>query len=152
MKKILSALSIIALLITGFSLNSFGQCEDKKIAKACKPLMKPYKYDAYAVNELKFDKKPKKTEVQFTVYEGTNYRLVFCPSGFKEDVKLNVFDKSRSVKSRKPIYEGGSRSLDSKTWVFEPSKTGTYYIEYDVPIARDSIPKTGCVVLLIGFK
>lgn len=127
------------------------KCNDKEIAKACKPNMKPFKMDAWAPTELSFDKKQKKVEVQFSVFEGTNYKLVFCTSGFAEKVKLNIYDKSKAVKSRKKVYDGES-GIDSDFWAFEPTKTGTYYIEYDVPAAIDSVPHKGCVVMLIGFK
>lgn len=149
MKQVFSA--ILILLSVFITNNGNGKCEDKKLAKACKPNMKPYKYDAYAVNEIKFGPKERKVDIQFTVYEGQDYKLLFCTSGFQEEIKLNIYDKSRAVKSRKKLYDS-SESIDNKFWSFEPKKTGTYYIEYDVPPANDLKPRTECVVILIGFK
>lgn len=157
-------LLVSAFIISGITIAQKGpnkakapvakfKCNDKDIAKACKPNMKPYKMDAYAPTELVFDKKKaRKVEVQFTVFEGSEYKLVFCSSGFPEPVKLNIYDKSKAVKSRKKIYDGEAEGIDSDFWSFEPKKTGTYYIEYDVPASRDSIEKRACVVMLIGFK
>jgi hypothetical protein len=128
------------------------KCNDKEIAKKCKPNMKPYKMDAYAPTELTFGKKPTKVEVQFTVFEGSDYKLVFCSSGFPEKVNLNIYDKSRAVKSRKKVYDGEAQGIDSDFWTFQPEKTGTYYIEYECAAASDSVMKKACVVMLIGYK
>lgn len=152
MKNILNRLSALVLISLLFSLSASAQCEDKKIAKACKPNIKPYKYDAYAVTDIKFDAKPKTVEVQFTVYEGQEYKLVFCSSGFPEGMKLSIYDKSKAVKSRKKIFEGEQGKINGSTWSYEPNKTGTYYIEYEVPAANDGKTRKECVVLLIGFK
>jgi hypothetical protein len=143
MKTILT----ILLSLVCFS-GAFAQCEAKQIAKSCKPNMKPYKYDAYGVTELNFGDKEKKVEITFSVYEGQNYKLVFCSSGFAEEVKLNIYDKSKAVKSRQPVFNN-SEGIDNNFWSFEP---GTYYIEYDVPKSATGTPHKGCVVFLIGFK
>ena len=43
--------------------HTIAQCKAKKIAKDCKPnIIKPYKYDGYAISEFTFDDKPKKIE------------------------------------------------------------------------------------------
>ena len=34
----------------------------------------------------------------------------------------------------------------------EPPKTGTYYVEYDVPVSIDRKKKTGCIIMLIGYE
>lgn len=144
-------LLLIILFCISYNNVVIGQCDSKKIAKACKPNMKPFKYDAYAENILKFDSKAKKVEVQFTAYEGQDYKLVFCSSGFEEEVKLNIYDKSKAVKSRSKVYDN-DQGIDNNFWAFTPTKTGTYYIEYDVPPSKSGTPHEGCVVLLIGFK
>lgn len=160
MKKLFYLILAVAASVAGVALAQKNdtkkpekfKCHDKEIAKACKANMKPYKMDAWAPTELTFDKKPRKVEVQFTVFEGSDYKLVFCSSGFPEKVKLNIYDKSKAVKSRKKVYDGEAEGIDSDFWMFQPTKTGTYYIEYDCPPARDSIPKKACVVMLIGYK
>lgn len=160
MKRIIYSLLFLAVMVAGASIAQKKnekkpekfKCNDKDIAKACKPNMKPYKMDAWAPTELTFDKKPRKVEVQFTVFEGSDYKLVFCSSGFPEKVKLNIYDKSKAVKSRKKIYDGEAEGIDSDFWMFQPEKTGTYYIEYDCPPSHDSIQRKACVVMLIGYK
>ncbi|HSH65207.1 MAG TPA: hypothetical protein VLB84_05270 [Bacteroidia bacterium] len=120
--------------------------------KACKPnVQKPYKYDSYVISELKFDKKPKIVEVVFTAFQGQKYKLIFCTNGFEEPVKLNIYNKNKNAKSgRKKLYDN-SEGIDNNFWTFEPPKSGNYYIDYDVPPSLDGSPKSGCVILLIGY-
>ncbi len=142
---------VSALLCTNH--NIFGQCKAKSIMKSCKPnVPKPYKYDAYVVTEFIFDDKEKKKEVVFTAFRGMKYRLIFCSSGFQEEVTMNIYDKSNRVKKgRNKIYDN-SQGVDNNFWSFQPPKPGTYFIEYEVP--KSTTPgkeKKGCVVLLIGY-
>ena len=131
---------------------SVAQCKAKKIAKDCKPnIKKPYKYDGYAISEFTFEDKPKKIEVQFVAFQGQKYQVVFCSSGFEEKVTMNIYDKSNRVKSgRKKIYDN-SEGIDNNFWKFEPTKSGNYFIEYELPASTTGKPVKGCVVMLIGF-
>lgn len=129
-----------------------AQCKSKDIVKKCKANLKPFKYDGYAVDEITFDQNPKIVEVEFTAYAGQDYKLVFCSSGFTEEVKVNIYDKNRKKKdNRKQVYNS-DQGIDNLFWSFEPPKTGTYFIEYEIPKSADGKTKTGCIVLLIGYK
>lgn len=146
---------IISILFIGmliFSTQSMAQCNAKAIMKACKGnVQKPYKYDSYVISELKFDKKPKIVEVVFTAFEGQKYKLIFCTNNFEEPVKLNIYNKSKAIKQgRKKLYDN-EQGIDNNFWTFEPPKSGNYYIDYEVPASSDGKPKTGCVILLIGY-
>ncbi len=139
---------VSALLCTNH--NSFWQCKAKQIMKSCKPnVPKPYKYDAYVITEFTFDNKVKKQEVLFTAFRGMKYRLIFCSSGFEEQVKMNIYDKSSRVKKGRTKVYDNAQGVDNNFWSFQPAKAGNYYIEYDVPKSIDGKVKTGCVVLLI---
>jgi len=133
--------------------NGFAQdCKAKQISKSCKAnIEKPYKYDSYAISEFVFDSKPKKVEVQFTAFQGQKYKIVFCSSGFDEELSLNIWDKSNRVKKgRKKIYDN-SMGIDNNFWSFVPPKSGNYFIEYDVASTKDGSTKKGCVIMLIGY-
>ena len=89
-------------------------------------------------------------EVEFSGFIGQLYRLCFCTSNFPEDVKVNIYDKNIHNKSRKLVFS--SENGIEKHWMFEPQKPGTYYIDYEVPKSSTGQKKTGCMVLLIGYK
>lgn len=145
--------SILIFSMLIFSMQSaIAQCNAKSIMKACKPnVQKPYKYDSYVISELKFDKKPKIVEVVFTAFEGQKYKLIFCTNGFEEPVKLNIYNKNKTTKTgRKKLYDN-EQGIDNNFWTFEPPKSGNYFIDYEVPVSLDGKPKSGCVILLIGY-
>ncbi len=150
---ILKNISILFFSMLIFSTHqTTAQCSAKAIMKACKPnVVAPYKYDSYVISELKFDKKPKLVEVTFTAFEGQKYKLVFCSSGFEEEVKLDIYNKSKATKNgRKKLYDN-SQGIDNNFWTFEPPKSGNYFIDYTIPPSKDGTVKTGCVVLLVSY-
>lgn len=142
------------MLIAGLSVSfssSKGSCKAKQIAKSCKANILPFKYDSYAVNEITFTDKPQNIEVEFSAFSGQKYKLVFCTSGFKEMVKLNIYDRNAKSKKRKKVYDNDS-GIDNLFWSFEPPKSGTYYIDYEIPPAVDGKQSTGCIVMMIGYQ
>lgn len=129
----------------------FAQCNAKKIMNEFKPnIPKPYQYDSYAISELEFNDKEKNIEVVFTAFVGQKYNLIFCSSGFEEEVEINIYDKTNRIqKGRKKLYDN-SQGIDNNFWWFEPSKSGNYYIQYTVPKSINGKVKKGCVVILIS--
>lgn len=150
----LRSIHILMVVSAFLSTNHFvfGQCKAKELVKKSKSnLNKPYHYDSYALNELQFDDKEKKIEVVFTAFQGQKYRILFLTSGFEEDLKVDIYDKSSRVKKgRKKVYDSGM-GIDNNFWSFQPPKSGNYYIEYSVPKSLDGKIKKACVVMLIGF-
>lgn len=129
-----------------------AQCKAKELVKKCKPDLKPYNYDGYTENQFTFSDKPQVVDVEFTAFAGQHYRLVFCSSGFQEEVKVNIYDKNKRNPNRQKVYDN-KQGIDNLFWMFEPPKTGTYFIEYEIPaVPASSKGKIGCLVLLIGFK
>ncbi|HEV7230357.1 MAG TPA: hypothetical protein VGO45_03450 [Bacteroidia bacterium] len=151
MKKNLFALLVMAASVFS-SASVHAQCNAKELAKKCKNNLKPFSYDGYADNPFTFTDKEQNIEVEFTAYAGQQYKLVFCTSGFKEDVKVNIYDRTKKNPSRQKVYDS-SAGIDNLFWSFEPKKTGTYYIEYTIPpAAAGDVNKSSCMVLLIGYK
>ena len=143
-----------AFLICLFFLSlgtSFSQCKVRNIVNGCKPNLKPYSYDSYAISDLEFTNQPQKIEVQFTAFASQKYKLIFCTSGFVENLNVNIYDKSNRSKNRTKLFDSSS-GIDNLFWSFEPQKTGDYYIEYELPPSSDSKPKKGCVVLIVGTR
>jgi hypothetical protein len=139
------------LSITFFFISTslWAQCKVKVLNKQCKPKLDPFMYAGSAVNDIVFDAKSKILDLEFTAYSDQDYRLIFCPSeSLTEEIKIQVFNKRKNVKSREMIFE--TTSKQSQTNGFEPPKSGNYYIEYSIPASENKI--SGCMVLLIGSK
>jgi len=127
------------------------KCNPKKISKEVrKNIAPPYLYSSSEISELTFGQKEKKVIVQFTALKDIKYKLLFCSSNFEEQVRINIYDKSKAIKDRKKVYDN-SQGVDNNYWVFEPPKHGKYYIEYDVPKSIDGTVKQGCVILVVGY-
>ena len=149
-KNLFTFLSIITMII-GSIHYGYSQCRPKVIAKNCKSNMEQFVYDAFVTNEIVFDSKDKKIELEFTAFAGEKYKLVFCTSGFTDSLKLNIYDKSSKVKKRNKVYDN-QNGIENLFWSFIPPKTGTFYIEYDVPATLDGATRKGCMVMLIGYE
>lgn len=146
--------SLYTLLIATISLvtiNANAQCKSKELTKGCKKNLEAFKYSGAAVTDIVVDNKAKKYDVEFTAYQGQKYRLIFCSSGNVEGLQLNIFDKPKTLKSRKKVYDN-SQGIEGDFWVFEPTKPGNYYVEYEVPAANTKTSKQACVVLIVGYQ
>ncbi|MEO6902884.1 MAG: hypothetical protein ABI315_06990 [Bacteroidia bacterium] len=148
-KNIHILLFIISFIFYNDSI--FAQCHAKQIMNECKPnIPKPYKYDSFAISEFAFNNIEKNIEVVFTAFVGQKYKLLFCSSGFQEQVEINIYDKTNRVKKgRKKLYDN-SEGIDNNFWWFQPTKSGNYYIDYNIPKSIDGKEKKGCVVILIS--
>lgn len=133
---------------------SFAQaCKAKQIMKSSKAnITKPYKFDSYVVNDFIFGEKATTQEVMFTAFRGMKYKIVFISSGFEEEVKVDIWDKSNKIKkNRNKVYDSSS-GIDNNFWAWTPAKQGNYFIEYTIPPSlQQGTTKQGCIIMLISF-
>ena len=146
------------LLLLTSALSVFGtglqaQCKAKPLVKQFKADLAPFDYDSYTINEIVFKKEKQVVEVEFSAFAGLEYKLVFCTSFTSAVIGITIYDKPKTNKKRKPIYftESGK---DGYLCTFTPEKTGTFYIEYEIPLANEKIAEgsKGCVLMLIGIR
>ncbi|HVA99165.1 MAG TPA: hypothetical protein VNG53_09740, partial [Bacteroidia bacterium] len=149
-RKIFFSIAIISILCCIPYKQGHSQCSVKHIVKNYKANIKPFKYDSYAMNDIIFTGNPQQVEVEFTAFAGQKYKLVFATSGFEEMVTVNIYDHNSRSKKRKKLYDNDS-GIDNLFWSFEPKKSGTYYIDYDIPPAGAGQAQQGCIVMLIGY-
>ncbi len=128
-----------------------AQCKVKPIVKQCMPALDPYQYDSYAVKEIVYGAKTKKEVIEFSVYSGEEYKLVFGKTVLPQEIGITIYDKPVSSKNKKIIFFDESGKKDDFVCNFQPTTTGTYYIEYEIPAATAPNQK-GCFVVLIGIK
>ncbi len=151
---------IITLAFIGFSFsqgNAYAQCKPKPVVKLHKDKMKPFSMDSYTENQVVFNGKPSKSEVQFTAFAGEQYRLVFCTDNVQGDVMVNIYDKTMKSKTKKELYHQTMNASNLVLPAFDTKKAGNYFIVFEVPAANDSVPastevKKSCVYTLIGYR
>jgi hypothetical protein len=132
-----------------FSPELMAQCKVKPIVKQCMPALGEFQYDSYVVKEIKYDSKAKKETLDFEVFSEEQYKLVFGQTTLPQVVGITIYGLEKGKKKILYFDESGKKS--SQDFNFSATKSGTYYIEYDIPAATTPGQK-GCFVLLIGIK
>ena len=59
----------------------------------------PYQYDAYAVQEITYGAKAKKESLEFAVFSGEDYKLVFCKTELPQEVGITIYDDNPKKKT-----------------------------------------------------
>ncbi len=111
-------------------------------------IQKPYKYDGFLMNEFTFDLINKNIPIEFVAFKNQKYKLIFCSSSFEESVMISIYDKEN------PKVKVAEKTIDSNntTWTYEPVKSATYSIVYEIPPSNTDVEHKACMVMLIGFK
>ncbi len=143
--------AVLAALFLSSNSDLAAQCKVKPIVKNCMPLLAPYQYDSYAVKEITYNAKEKKEILEFSVFSGEEYKLVFGKTDLPQEVGIIIYDKHPSKKDKKLLYFDESGKKGDFVFNFQPRTTGTYYIEFEIPAASAANQK-GCFVLLIGIQ
>jgi hypothetical protein len=149
MKRIIN---FVLFVIIGLQFAS-AQCKAKELVKNWKKELLPYYYDSYIIDEFQYKYEKQTIEIEFTCLEGLDYKLVFCTSKLPVPVSITIYDKPKTVAKRKIIYFDDS-GKEGFLCSFTPPKTGSYFIEYDIPSGANSsqlLKTSGCVMLLIGI-
>lgn len=143
-----SGLGVFVLLSSAADMA--GNCKVKPIVKNCMQFLAPYQYDSYALKEVVFGQKPKKDLLEFAVYSGEEYKLVFGKTVLPQEIGITIYDGNPKGKG-KIVYLDDSGKKDNFVCNFAPTKTGAYFIEFDIPAAT-APNQNGCFVVLIGIK
>lgn len=141
----------IAGIFLLISSNLAAQCKVKPIVKSCMESLAPYQYDSYAVKEIVYGSKIKKEILEFSVYSDEEYKLVFGKTLLPQEINITIYDKHPNRKDKKIMYFDDSGKKDKFVCTFRPTTTGTYYIEFEVPVASAPNQK-GCFAVIIGVK
>jgi hypothetical protein len=129
--------------------HAFAQCKVKPIVKSCMPQLDPFQYDSYVIKEIEYGKTVKKETLDFEVFSDEEYKLVFGQTVLPQEVSITIYGMEKGKKKILYFDESGKKS--AQTFNFTPGRSGTYYIEYEIPAATAPGQK-GCFVLLIGIK
>lgn len=151
LKKKFIVLMVFTLMLSLFiSTRATAQCTARTIIKDCKSrFVSPYKYSGCWMQEFVLEQKYKRYEGHFVVLEGLKYQILFCSSGSAENVVINIYDKSMEYGNKRKLY-GSSKKEGANLWIFEPTISGDYYVEYVIPKSPTGKSQTGCVMLMLG--
>lgn len=147
-KKILFT-ATAAFLLSFLASDAFAQCKVKPIVKASMPKMGDFQYDSYVVKDIVYGPKAKKETLDFEVFSNEQYKLVFAQTTLPQEIGITIFGMEKG--KRKILYFDESGKKTSQDFTFNATKTGPYFIEFEIPAATAPEQK-GCFVLLIGIK
>lgn len=147
MKNII--LTLTAVFLMAFTTHLSAQCKVKPIVKSCMPALAPFQYDCYVIKEIAYGTKIKKETLDFEVFSDEEYKLVFGQTVLPQEIGITIYGMEKGKKKILYFDESGKKS--SQVFNFSPKKTGTYYIEYEIPASKVAGQK-GCCVVLIGIK
>ena len=138
--------------MTLFTNVIISQKDVKNVVVAYKSNLGLYELDSYAVRDIVLlPNKTQKETIEFTVFPGRRYKLIFCTTGVAGQLPLSIYDKPEGNKNRRKVYDN-SNEIDNEFCSFEPKKIATYYIECDIPTSGTNNNKGGKIVMLIGLQ
>jgi hypothetical protein len=147
MKKLIP---LFLFLLTGAAAVT-AQCKAKELVKKWKGDLSPYQYDSFIVDDFQYKNEKQTLDMEFTALSGLDYKLIFCTNNIPQPLGITIYDKPKTDRKRKIVYFDES-SKDGFLCSFRADKTGTYYIEYEVPVANQMTLNTkGCVLMMIGI-
>ena len=154
MKKFLLTSCIVFSFIVGTStpLQSNYICPSTDLKNELKPKLKPhYKYDSSKTTRILSKNEKQVKEIEVPLFIGEKYKFIFNAKELQDGVKINIYDKKIGKKNRELLYSSESdNAAENGVFEFEPEKSRTMYIDYDIPATEQA--SRGCVVFLLGYK
>lgn len=153
-KSILSLLLTFTIIIgSAESLQSTFVCPSTELKNEIKPMLKPdYKYDSSKITRIKIQgQEGKTTEVEVPLFIGEKYKFIFNTKELQKDVIISIYNKKLGKNNRELLYSNrDEKDGEKSTFSWEPDKSRTMYINYEVP--KDAGISEGCVVFLLGYR
>lgn len=126
-----------------------AQCKVKSIVKQCMPSLGDFVYDSYVIKEIEYGPKAKKETLDFEVFSDEQYKLVFGQTELPKEIGITIYGMEKGKKKILYFDESGKKTIQD--FNFAATKTGPYFIEFEIPEATTPGQK-GCFVLVIGIK
>jgi hypothetical protein len=154
MKKFFTTSFIVLCFVVGISSplqNSFI-CPASQLKNDLKPMLKPdYKYDSSKTTRIALSGEKQIKEIEVPLFIGEKYKFVFNAAELPNDVNIVIYDKKIGKKNREVLYSNEKeKKAGKKTFVYEPDKSRTMYINYDIPASKEG--ESGCIVFLLGYR
>jgi len=139
-----NSFKIIILLVLAFNVTAFAQCNGFA-KKKCMPKLKPYLNTQQLCNTVLLS--GDKTQLSSTFYYGDEYRLLVCAQDELGKVQLNIKDAQNNI-----IFT--TKGYGVIMWDFSVEATQDLTLEVVTPplSGNESVDKSGCVSILLGFK
>lgn len=152
MKKFLITSSmVLSFIVVASTPLQPDTCPSSDLKDEIKPKLKPdYKYDSSKTTRIYLKGEKQVKEIEVPLFIGEKYKFVFNAKELPAGVKINIYNKKMGKKNRELLYSSETdKSSGKKLFEYEPDKSRTMYINYDIPATEGG---SGCVVFLLGYK
>jgi hypothetical protein len=141
----LSKALICSLVLTLPFGDVFAQC-NTFIKKKCMPKILPFTHNGQMNSSTLMA--GQSTEMNLTFYAGQAYRILVCSEPILGEVSFKVIDKSRKV-----VFDSKQNNYPD-FWDFKVKNTEQFIVQVEIPKSDSpsSVPPSGCVSILVGFK
>jgi hypothetical protein len=130
-----------------------AQCKASEIVSKGKiGISEPYLYDGFTMTQFSMDNKEKVMKVEFAALKQQKYKLYFRTSDFDEALNISIYDNNKKTENDTVL---NVNTQKDKTIGFEITKSGTYTVEYKIPVCENSEygnVKNECILMLISYK
>jgi hypothetical protein len=138
-----SSLAMLLMVITSFSV--YSQCKPF-IKKQCMPTLAPYTNDGQLNNTVL--RAGEGAELEVTMYQGQNYRLLVCAQEVLGNVNFKLMDLNYNV-----LFDSSKSKDAKKYWDFHVETTQQLIVQVAAPSqGKSEIVPSGCVAVIVGFK
>ena len=118
-------------------------CNPKQIKKYAKIFLQKFELESLAYKEYNIFKDKKNIKAAFSIYSGETYRVIDLSEGFRDSVKMNIYN----AKGEK-IYSSDS---NSKIFDFLAEDSGDCTIEWIFKKEDYQKPNKKCLAFALGY-
>lgn len=136
---------VFCSLMLALPFGAFAQC-NTFVKKKCMPKILPFTHNGQMnVSTLAAGQN---SEVSLTFYAGQAYRILVCSEEILGEVTFKVMDMSKKI-----VFDSKNNNYPD-FWDFKVKNTQQFIVHVEIPVSTSSstIPPSGCVSVLVGFK
>lgn len=145
MKQYYFLKAIVAACIIALPAAINAQCSTF-LKKKCMPKIQPFTQNGQ-VNTSTLSS-GQKTSLNLTFYSGQDYRVLVCAEKQLGEISFVIMDMEKKI-----VFDSKKNDLPD-FWDFKVKNTQQFIVEVQVPESESSgsVPPTGCVSIMVGFK
>jgi hypothetical protein len=116
------------------------------IKKKCMPKILPFTHNGQMNSSTLMA--GQSSEMNLTFYAGQAYRILVCSEPILGEVSFKVYDKAKKV-----VFDS-KQNNDPDFWDFKVKNTEQFVVQVEVPKSNSAstVPPSGCVSVMVGFK
>jgi len=133
------------MVIVAFDSNN---CDEA--IKKCNKMLIPYYYDLSEVTEIRYKGVEYMiNDMEVTLYFGEKYRFVFNTENLSENIIIEIYNKKYNSDKKELVFTNRN-NLNKRTYIFEPKKSRTLYVNYIIPAG--TVGDIGCAAFVLGYE